>query len=51
MHAKPVDLQSELLVAVGNEGNFVIDPAVGSLSVLTVAVSRCRTFLGCDLNG
>ena len=50
-HAKPVDLQGELLSAVSNEGDFVIDPAAGSFSVLTDAVSRGRTFLGCDLNG
>ena len=50
-HAKPVDLQGELLAAVSNEGDFVIDPAAGSFSVLTAAVNRGRTFLGCDLNG
>ncbi len=50
-HAKPVDLQGELLSAVTNEGDYVIDPAAGSFSVLTAAVSRGRTFLGCDLNG
>ena len=50
-HAKPVGLQSDLLSAVTNEGDFVIDPAAGSFSVLTAAVSRGRTFLGCDLNG
>ena len=50
-HAKPVGLQGDLLSAVTNEGDVVIDPAAGSFSVLTAAVSRGRTFLGCDVNG
>lgn len=50
-HAKPVDLQSELLAAVSHEGDFVIDPAAGSFSVLQAALNRQRNFLGCDLNG
>lgn len=50
-HAKPVDLQGELMAAVSHEGDFVIDPAAGSFSVLEAAKNRRRTFLGCDLNG
>jgi site-specific DNA-methyltransferase (adenine-specific) len=50
-HAKPVDLQGELMAAVSHEGDFVIDPAAGSFSVLQAAQNRRRTFLGCDLNG
>ena len=50
-HAKPVDLQGELMAAVSHEGDFVIDPAAGSFSVLQSARNRRRTFLGCDLNG
>ncbi len=50
-HAKPVGLQGDLLSAVSNEGDYVIDPAAGSFSVLTAAESHGRTFLGCDLNG
>ena len=50
-HAKPVDLQGDLMSAVSNEGDFVIDPAAGSFSVLAAAKNRGRTFLGCDLNG
>ncbi len=50
-HAKPVDLQGELLAAVSDEGDFVIDPAAGSFSVLQAAGNRGRMFLGCDLNG
>ena len=50
-HAKPVVLQGELLAAVSHEGDYVIDPAAGSFSVLEAACDRRRTFLGCDLNG
>jgi len=50
-HAKPIGLQGELMAAVSNEGDFVIDPAAGSFSVLQAAQDRQRTFLGCDLNG
>lgn len=50
-HAKPVDLQGDLMAAVSHEGDYVIDPAAGSFSVLEAALSRRRTFLGCDLNG
>lgn len=50
-HAKPVDLQGALITAVSHEGDYVIDPAAGSFSVLEAALDRRRTFLGCDLNG
>jgi len=50
-HTKPVDLQGELMAAVSHEGDFVIDPAAGSFSVLQAARNRRRTFLGCDING
>ena len=50
-HAKPIDLQGELMTAVSHEGDFVIDPAAGSFSVLDAARNRRRMFLGCDLNG
>lgn len=50
-HAKPVDLQGDLMVAVSNEGDYVIDPAAGSFSVMEAAKNRGRTFLGCDLEG
>ncbi len=50
-HTKPVDLQGELMAAVSNDGDFVIDPAAGSFSVLDAAKLRRRNFIGCDLNG
>ncbi len=50
-HSKPVELQGALLCAVSNEGDYVIDPAAGSFSVMTAARNHGRVFLGCDLNG
>ena len=50
-HRKPVDLQGELLSAVSNEGDVVIDPAAGSFSVMEACFVCNRTFLGCDING
>ena len=48
-HHKPIDLQGELICAVSNEGDYVIDPAAGSFSVMEAAQLRRRNFLGCDL--
>lgn len=50
-HRKPVKLQSRLIEAVSNKGDYVIDPAAGSFSVMEAANNVERTFLGCDLNG
>ncbi len=50
-HAKPIGLQRKLISAVTNEGDYVVDPAAGSFSVLEAAMRENRTFLGCDLNG
>ena len=41
-HAKPVGLQGDLLSAVTNEGDVVIDPVAGSFSVMDAAMSRDR---------
>ncbi len=48
-HQKPIGLQGELIAAVSNEGDYVIDPAAGSFSVMEAALSKGRNFLGCDL--
>lgn len=50
-HAKPINLQGELIAAVTNEGDIVIDPCAGSFSVLESASLVKRNFLGCDING
>ena len=33
------------------EGDFLIDPAAGTFSVLDACRQKGRVFLGCDLNG
>ena len=50
-HAKPIDLQAELIAATTKIGDLVVDPAAGSFSVLEACKIRGRNFLGCDLNG
>ena len=50
-HKKPLALQGELLAAVSNAGDIVLDPAAGSFSVMSACELRGRNFLGCDLNG
>ena len=50
-HKKPVALQAELIAAVSNPGDIVIDPAAGSFSVMEACEQRKRNFLGCDING
>ena len=50
-HKKPMGLQGELIAAVSNAGDIVIDPAAGSFSVMDACKLRGRNFLGCDLNG
>ena len=51
IHHKPVGLQTELIRAVSNVGDVVIDPAAGSFSVMTACQEVERNFLGCDING
>lgn len=50
-HKKPVRLQEELISAVSNEGDIVVDPAAGSFSVMEACRLSGRKFLGCDING
>ncbi|MCY4541504.1 MAG: DNA methyltransferase [Rhodobacteraceae bacterium] len=50
-HSKPVELQGQLLSAVSHRGDYVVDPAAGSFSVMQAAINYDRNFLGCDLNG
>ncbi|MCY3660037.1 MAG: DNA methyltransferase [Caldilineaceae bacterium] len=49
VHPKPIKLQAELIQAVTDPGDIVLDPAAGSYSVMTAALSIDRQFLGCDL--
>ena len=50
-HRKPIELQTELIHAVSNEGDIIIDPTAGSFSVMEAATKADRKFLGCDING
>jgi len=50
-HQKPTELQSRLISAVSNEGDFIVDPAAGSFSVMDSALLQNRNFIGCDLEG
>lgn len=50
-HQKPIELQGKLIAAVSNEGDYVIDPAAGSFSVMKAAHMQGRHFIGCDLTG
>ena len=48
-HEKPIRLQAALIEAVTNEGDYVIDPAAGSFSVMKAAHLKDRNFIGCDM--
>lgn len=50
-HAKPIELQKALLSAVTKENDIVIDPAMGSGSVMDACINMKRVFIGCDING
>lgn len=50
-HNKPINLQGELIEAVTDPGDIVVDPSAGSFSVLEACKIRGRNFLGCDLGG
>ena len=50
-HRKPIQLQGQLLAAVTNEGDLVLDPCAGDFTVLESCRLQKRNFLGCDLNG
>ena len=51
VHPKPVNLQADLIEAVTDPGDVVLDPAAGSYSVMTAAHQVGRQFLGCDIAG
>lgn len=48
-HAKPVGLQAKLIECLTRPGDFVLDPAAGSYTVLAAAQAAGRRFLGCDI--
>ncbi len=50
-HAKPVELQRRLIECVTLPGDWVLDPAAGSYSVLAACAAAGRRFVGGDLLG
>ena len=48
-HSKPVGLQQELIKAVTEEKDVVVDPAAGGYSVFEACKLTKRTFLGGDI--
>lgn len=48
-HPKPIKLQTDLILAVTNKDDIVVDPAAGSYTVMAAAHNCDRQFLGCDI--
>lgn len=47
---KPEELLRKIILASSNQGDFVLDPFVGSGTTLVVAEQLRRRWLGCDIN-
>ena len=50
-HTKPLELQKILIQATSNENDLILDPAMGSGSVLKACLETKRNFIGGDING
>lgn len=50
-HTKPLELQRKLIEATTDKEDLVMDPAMGSGSVLVACQMSGRNFLGGDING
>lgn len=50
-HSKPINLQTRLIEATTEPGDYVLDPAMGSGSVLRCCETLGRNFIGGDING
>lgn len=48
-HAKPIELQKQLILATTTEEDLILDPASGSYSVFEACKQTNRQFIGCDL--
>jgi site-specific DNA-methyltransferase (adenine-specific) len=48
-HRKPIGLIAEIVLAVTEPGDIIIDPAAGSFVVLAAALGCGRRFLGTDI--
>jgi site-specific DNA-methyltransferase (adenine-specific) len=49
-HAKPVGLQEQLIKAVSDKDDIIVDPSAGGYSVLKACQKAGRNFLGCDIH-
>ena len=49
IHAKPIELQKNLILSVTEENDFIVDPAAGGYSVLKAAQATKRNFIGGDI--
>lgn len=48
-HAKPIELQTKLIEAISQDGDLILDPAMGSGSVLDACLNINRNFIGGDI--
>lgn len=48
-HSKPIELQTQLILATTQPGDLVCDPAAGGYSVLTACQAAGRDFIGGDI--
>jgi site-specific DNA-methyltransferase (adenine-specific) len=48
-HRKPIGLISEIILAVTEPGDIIIDPAAGSFVVMAAALGCNRHFFGTDI--
>lgn len=48
-HAKPIELQKQLIMATTDEGDYVCDPASGGYSVFNACQETMRNFIGGDI--
>ena len=48
-HAKPIELQKQLILATSKDGDFVCDPASGGYSVYNACMETHRNFIGGDI--
>lgn len=48
-HAKPVELQRRLILAVTQPRNLIVDPCAGGYGILDLCLETKRRFIGCDI--
>ena len=50
-HAKPINLQTALINSISDQKDIILDPAMGSGSILQACTETNRVFIGSDING